>query len=217
MNNTLTGGFKTPSKLTFVKTEKALKRVMIYGFDGTGKSEFAQKYCDDHKLTPVVFDFDQTNFSSENKIKIPNLRNALQYKEYFIDIIKEVKSSDFDTIIFDNVSFFFELLVGTGKGMSKYSERGEYWKEIKKCLLKSGLNLIWIGQIDTDITYEKNSKDKEKTKPSSVLVSIHALSNEKYCCEYSKLKGFTQVVKKYRNHEEFLDKTYDEIKDEVIT
>ena len=44
-------------------SETNLKKVMIYGHDGTGKSTFAENYCNKNGLNPVVIDIDDTNYT----------------------------------------------------------------------------------------------------------------------------------------------------------
>ena len=51
--------------LTFkTRTPNDNKKVMIYGNDGTGKSTFAETYCKQNGLNPLVIDIDDTNFTS---------------------------------------------------------------------------------------------------------------------------------------------------------
>ena len=50
--------------LTFKnRTANDKKKVMIYGNDGTGKSTFAETYCNKNGLNRVVIDIDDTNFT----------------------------------------------------------------------------------------------------------------------------------------------------------
>lgn len=210
MNNEMKS-FVKPNKatLSFIKNEDKTKKVMIYGFDGAGKSHFAQKYCEDNGLKPVCFDFLQTNRSCPNIIKFKARKTAKQNAQYFSEIISQIQESEYDTLVIDDITFFFELLIGKGAGLSKYSERGEHWTKLRQDLLDSDLNLIFIGQIDTDIEYDKNST--EKAQPSKVMVSVHSLCNEKYFCEHNK-NGYSQIVRKYRGHGDWVGKMYDEIK-----
>lgn len=207
MNNFQT--FQKKSKLIFEKTEKKgkNKKIMIFGLDGSGKSYFANKYCEDHGLNEVVFDFDQTNFSTEHILKIPPLRTAKQYTEYFCTLLEEIDQSIYDTVVFDNIMSFFELITSDSKGLAKFSERSQNWKKIKLKLMKSNLNVIFIGQIDTDIEQYIGTD----TKPSSIIASVHSLCNEKYFCEYNKSKGFTQTIRKYRGKQEIVGLQYEEV------
>ena len=62
------------------------KKVLIYGHDGTGKSTFAEDYCQKNNLKAVCLDVDDTNFTSipsvefersnHIKVKNPNGKNA---------------------------------------------------------------------------------------------------------------------------------------------
>ena len=40
-----------------------LKKVLIYGLDGSGKSTFAEQYCNDNNLNAIVIDVDDTNYT----------------------------------------------------------------------------------------------------------------------------------------------------------
>ena len=44
-----------------VRGKSDKKKVMIYGNDGTGKSTFAEEYCKQNNLKPIVIDVDDTN------------------------------------------------------------------------------------------------------------------------------------------------------------
>ena len=49
--------------LEFENRENPLKKVLIYGEDGSGKSTFAEQYCTKNKLKAVCIDVEQTNFT----------------------------------------------------------------------------------------------------------------------------------------------------------
>ena len=99
--------------------ETDLKKVLIYGEDGSGKSTFAETYCNDNNLNPVVIDIDDTNYTQlpileldlGNDIKaFKNIRNAIS------DIVND---GSFDTIIIDGVTSMLELFVSKAKGIKK--------------------------------------------------------------------------------------------------
>ena len=81
------------------------KKVMIYGNDGTGKSTYAETYCRENNLNPVVVDIDDTNFTSLPIVDLQyeenNKKNWFRIKDTFKKICL---SDEFDTVIIDVVT-----------------------------------------------------------------------------------------------------------------
>ena len=96
--------------LKFKSPNTRLKKVLIYGKDGTGKSTFAAQYCKDNNFKPVVIDVEDTNFTGLPIVDMEFSNDRKIYQD-LINIIDEIKDSEFDTIILDGVSSLLELLV----------------------------------------------------------------------------------------------------------
>lgn len=169
-----------------------LKKVLIYGYDGTGKSTFAEKYCKDNRLKPVVIDVDDTNFTSLPIVTLRGCNNSIQTTRKMLEIIKDVSNdADFDTIIIDGVSSLFELLVGNGKGLSKYSERSENGMRIFRELNNSRLHVIFIGQADMEVIV-----NEDNAKPNKLILKVNSMVNEKYLCQKIGNTFNVEVMKK---------------------
>ena len=165
-----------------------LKKVLVYGFDGTGKSTFAYNYCKQNGLNPVVIDIDDTNYTDLPLIEFNRTNDTVLY-ENLKRIIKELKEEvEFDTIILDGVSSLLELLISNGRGMSKYGDRTSRWNKLLNLLLDSNKNLIFIGQIDMLVIEGESSK---------AVINVNSIINEKYRCIYENGK-YLYETEKYR-------------------
>lgn len=174
------------------KKEPSLKKVMIYGLDGSGKSTFAENYCRQHNLNAVVLDIDDTNYTGIPSVELDFSTDLKTYKS-IKDTIKELGEMDeFDTIILDGVTSLLELLVSNAKGMASYSDRSKRWNSILRTLLASKKNLIFIGQIDMEVIYTADAQS------SKAVIKVNSLCNEKYYCYIDKQGNYLQEVKKLR-------------------
>ncbi len=184
--------FKDPRK-------DELKKVLIYGKDGTGKSTFASNYCKENNLKAVVIDIDDTNRTqlySEGRVLDLQFKNSLQTFNNVRNTIDEIgKSDQFDTIILDGVTSLLEMLVSDAKGLAKYSDRAMRFQKIIQSLLASGKNLIFIGQADMEVIYN------DEFQSSKVVIKVNSLVNEKYLCEIDDKGNFTHKVVKFRTVE----------------
>ena len=167
-----------------------VKKVLIYGEDGSGKSTFAETYCKDNNLNPVVIDIDDTNYTNLPIVEV-DLSSDLAAFRNLVKTIKEISVSDFDTIIFDGVTSFLEIITSKAKGIKKYSDRAERFSAILNELLSSGKNVIFIGQIDMKVIH---NDEFQSPKP---VVKINSIVNEKYLCKREK-NTYTHEVEKYR-------------------
>ena len=173
-----------------------LKKVMIYGNDGTGKSTFAETYCRNNGLNPVVIDVDDTNYTSLPIVEV-DLSNDLKAYKFLKNIVAEiVKSGEFDTIILDGVTSYLEMLVSKANGLKKYSDRAERFQDVLRCLLSSGMNLIFIGQADMEVIYT------EEHQSNKMVIKINSLVNEKYYCYVTPKKEYKVETVKFRRFEE---------------
>ena len=181
--------------LTF-KTRSANdnKKVMIYGNDGTGKSTFAETYCNKDGLNPVVIDIDDTNYTNLPIVELTfednNKRNWLKIR----DIFKKVcLSEDFDTIIVDGVTSLLEMLVSDANGLKAYKDRSDRFNELLLLLQRSNKNIIYIGQADMKVIY---SEDHQSNKS---VIKVNSIVNEKYYCYFDEKGKFKVATEKFRS------------------
>ena len=178
------------------RKENPRKKILVYGMDGTGKSTFAFKYCEQNGLTPVVIDVDDTNFTPLPILDLNFGSDVTTYKN-LKDAIEEIgKSDDFDTIILDGVTSLLEMLVSKSKGLSAYSDRSKRWNDLLFKLDNTHKNLIFIGQIDMEMMFN------EEYQPSKAVIKVNSLVNEKYKCFIDDKGNYTYEVKKLRTIEE---------------
>ena len=178
------------------RSENPRKKVLIYGLDGTGKSTFAETYCKQNGLNPIVIDIDDTNFTG---LDILDLRFANDMQTYTIvkNTIKEIgKTPEYDTIILDGVSSLLEMLTSKAKGMAAYSDRGKRWNDILFELENTHKNLIFIGQIDLEMLFN------DDYQPSKAVIKVNSLVNEKYRCYIDDKGQYLHDVKKFRTLEQ---------------
>lgn len=176
--------------LKFKQRGNDIKKVLVYGADGSGKSTFAENYCNENNLSPVVIDVDDTNYTNLPIIEIDLSSDMVAYRN-IIRTIKEVKVSNFDTIILDGVTSLLEVLTSKAKGIKKYSDRAERFSAIINELLQSGKNIIFIGQIDMKVIH---NEEFQSPKP---IIKINSIVNEKYLC-IKKENKYTFETEKYR-------------------
>lgn len=185
------------SGLTF-KTRSAddKKKVMIYGNDGTGKSTFAETYCKNNGLNPVVIDIDDTNFTSlpivELEFEESNKRNWLRIRDTFK---KVCLCDDFDTIVIDGVTSLLEMLVSDANGLKAYKDRADRFNELLLLLQRSNKHLIYIGQADMKVIY---SEDHQSNKS---VIKVNSIVNEKYYCYFDEKGKFKVTTEKFRRVE----------------
>ena len=176
-----------------------LKKVMVYGQDGSGKSTFAANYCREHGLNPVVIDVDDTNYTDLPVVDL-NFKSDIATYQNIKKAVEEIsKTDDFDTIILDGVTSLLEMLVSKAKGLKKYSDRAERFQDLLRGMLSSGKHLIFIGQADMEVIYN------EEFQSSKMVIKINSLVNEKYLC-YKKKDGFSHKVVKFRTLEQTSNK-----------
>ena len=178
------------------RSENPRKKVLIYGLDGTGKSTFAETYCKENGLNPIVIDIDDTNFTG---LDILDLRFANDMQTYTIvkNTIKEIgKTPEYDTIILDGVSSLLEMLTSKAKGRAAYSDRSKRWNDILFELENTHKNLIFIGQIDLEMLFN------DDYQPSKAVIKVNSLVNEKYRCYIDDKGNYTYETKKFRTLEQ---------------
>lgn len=167
---------QTPNIKFKVRGAEDKKKVLIYGNDGTGKSTYAETYCKQHGLKPIVIDIDDTNYTNLPIVDV-DLSNDLKAYKFMKNVINQIaKSDDFDTIIFDGVTSYLEMLVSKANGLKKYSDRAERFQDVLRCLQASGKHLIFIGQADMQVIYT------EEHQSNKMVIKINSIVNEKYLC-----------------------------------
>ena len=173
-----------------------LKKVLVYGMDGSGKSTFAEHYCLEHGLNPVCIDIDDTNYTNVPIVEV-NLTTDLTTYNTVKGVIQEIsKSKEFDTIILDGVTSLLELLTSKAKGMAAYSDRSKRWNDILRSLLVSGKNIIFVGQIDMELIYTPDAQS------SKAVIKVNSMVNEKYYTYIDEKGQYCHDVKKFRTLEE---------------
>ena len=175
--------------------ETNLRKVMIYGKDGSGKSTFAEQYCRENNLKPVCIDIDDTNYTNVPILEL-NFRNDIKTYTGIKEAIEEIsRCDDFDTIILDGVTSLLEMLVSKAKGLKKYSDRAERFQDLLRALMASGKHLIFVGQADMEVIYN------EEFQSSKMVIKVNSIVNEKYLT-YKKKEGYSHKVVKYRTFQE---------------
>ena len=171
--------------------EPRLKKVLIYGMDGSGKSTFAEQYCRQNGLNPVCIDIDDTNYTHVPIVEV-NLTTDLTTYNTVKTAIQDISKSEFDTIILDGVTSLLELLTSKSKGMAAYSDRSKRWNDILRALLVSKKNIVFVGQIDMELIFTPDAQS------SKAVIKVNSMVNEKYYCYISDKGEYLQDVKKFR-------------------
>jgi GTPase SAR1 family protein len=180
--------------LEFENRDNLQKKILIYGEDGSGKSTFAEKYCKNNNLNPVCIDVEKTNFTTVPILKC-DLGNDKKAVRNITAIISELQGSKYDTLIIDGISTLLEILVSEARGLAKYSDRASNFQKILTATLNSGLNIIFIGQIDMEVIHTPDTQSNKQ------VIKINSLVNEKYLTvkqgdgEEAK---YGHIVKKFR-------------------
>lgn len=176
--------------LNLKKRDNEVKKVLIYGLDGSGKSTFAEEYCLENNLNPIVIDIDDTNYTDLDIVEI-DLGNDIKAYKNIKDTIKEIKGTDYDTIVLDGVSALLELLTPNVEGQRAYKVRADRWSSILQHLINSKKHLIFIGQADMEVIF---NDEFQSPKP---IIKVNSIVNEKYLTINEKGQ-FSSKLMKYR-------------------
>ena len=179
-----------------------LKKVLIYGADGSGKSTFAEEYCREHNLNPVVIDIDDTNYTNMPILDL-DFGNDIKTYNNIKAVISEIAKSEYDTIVLDGVTSLLEMLVSKANGLKKYSDRAERFQDILRAMMSSRKNLIFIGQAGMEVIYN------EEFQSNKMVIKINSIVNEKYLT-YKKKEGYSHKVLKFRTVEQEQSSEYSE-------
>lgn len=175
MQNRLTQ--EKTGKFQFKKRSKMNRRkVLIYGDDGSGKSTYAETYCREHNLNPVVLDLEDTNYTDLPIANEFDLTTDIKAYRCMNQVLSQITESEFDTIIIDGVDSLIEAFISNANGLKCYADRSKTFIKFTRDCLKTGKNLIFVGQSPVDLDYYKGSD----AKPNSCIVKLNAMVNEKY-------------------------------------
>lgn len=157
---------------------KIVRKIMFIGKDGSGKSTAAANYCRAHKLKPICIDFDETNIGTGVPCMEINYGNHITARKAIMNAIDDVARSEYDTFIFDNVGTMIDDLSAPREKDPFMNAATDAFKDIMKKLKKSGLNIIFITQID----FYVEDPEKREEKNNKKAVQLNAWVNEKYYC-----------------------------------
>ncbi len=164
-------------KLIFKKRDaQNKKKVLIYGQDGSGKSTYAKKYCEENGLNPVVLDIEDTNYTDLPMLNEFDLSTDVKAYRFMNQVLTEIEETDFDTIIIDGVDSLIESFISNANGLKCYADRSKTFLRFIKDCLKTDKNLIFVGQSPVDLDYYKGTDNK----PNACIVKLNAMVNEKY-------------------------------------
>lgn len=176
------------------KNENSIKKILVGGRDGSGKSTFAYEYCRKNNLNEVVVDIEDTNFTNSpliNDFDIGNDRKALRNMEM---LLNDIKKDGYDCLVLDGVDVYIEALVSNAPGLKAYSDRAKNFNKFVKMLRESGLNFILIGQAPILLEFY-DGVDENPNKP---VVRCNAMCNEVYKCVKTNDGKFDVETLKYR-------------------
>lgn len=170
-------------------------RIHVCGLTGHGKSTFAEEYCRQAGLNPIVIDIDDTNYATPANPDIDFTGSDRQIFTKICDLIDEIIPTDFDTIIYDGYDSSMEKIT------PKQKERNPFWhltvrkqrcETIMNKLLHSGKHLIFIGQLDSKIV------DDPENRPSYPVKAMNNCVNVSYFCHVTKKGEFVYDIMKNR-------------------
>ena len=164
------------------KTKRA-EIMLIYGNPGTGKTTSAWKHCEMKGYNPIVLDVNNTNHTP-----MPNL--DIDFSKSHVYILKELQKwipllakSEYDTIVIEDTGRLIDSKLTPTKvnGKNKFEKwevRATAMAQLIDCLVKSQMNIIFIGQSDLIIKDHENKDDNETySKP---VVEINSIVNWAY-------------------------------------
>ena len=173
--------------------------ILIHGNPGTGKTTAAEKYCKMKGYKPIVFDVNNTNFTSMPNLDMDFSMNHLGIMRQLTHWIPKIKPEGFDTIVFEDIGNLIEKLTPKADKKNNFAHtqaRATFVKDLMKCLNASGCNIIFLGQSDMIIKDYENKDDNESySKP---IVLINAIVNWAYYTYKPNETTFAWKCTKYR-------------------
>ncbi len=153
------------------------KKVLIFGTDGSGKSTFAEQYCEDNGLNPIVLDIEDTNYTGLDMIRDFDLSSDVKSYRGMKRILTEIEPLDYDTIIIDGIDSLIESFISNASGLKAYADRTKTFLKFLRDCTKTKMHLIFIGQSPVDIDWYKGDEN-----PNKCIIKLNAIVNEKYRC-----------------------------------
>lgn len=157
---------------------RSLKKVLIVGDTKTGKSTFAERYCEENNFKAVVCDFEDTNYTNMDIVVDFDLSNDRKLFRSLHKFIKEVGASDYDTIVLDGIDAVIEGFISDANGLKAYADRSKTFARFIHDLDNSGLNIIFISQMPGYLPYYDGSDEK----PNKCIVRLNARVNTVFVC-----------------------------------
>lgn len=169
------------------KDIKSLKKVLIVGDTKTGKSSFAERYCEENNFKAVVCDFEDTNYTNMDIVIDFDLSNDRKLFRSLHKFIKEVGASDYDTIVLDGIDAVIEGFISDANGLKAYADRSKTFARLMNDLDNSNLNIIFISQMPGYLPYYEGSEEK----PNKCIVRLNARVNTVFICHKDGKKNYT--------------------------
>ena len=173
-------------------------RVHVCGLTGHGKSSFAEEYCKQAGLKPIVLDVDDTNYTSVPNPDVSFTGDSKKVFDKIENTLKEIiklPNSECDTIIFDGWDSCMEKITPKPKSHNPYWHFGirkQRCDAIMLLLLDSGKHIIFIGQLDSKIS------DDPENKPSAPVKVMNNCVNVSYFCYVTEKGEFCYDIVKNR-------------------
>ena len=189
-------------KIPIADKSKRPDIVMIYGNPGTGKTTSACRYCKMKGYNPIVLDVNNTNHTSMPNLDIDFTKNHIVILKELTRWVPIIAKSEYDTIVIEDIGRLIDSKLTPAKvneknKFAKWEVRATAMNKLIDCLVKSRLNLIFIGQSDMIIKDNEN-KDENETY-SKPVVEINSIVNWAYYTYKPNESTFKWVCTKYRN------------------
>lgn len=176
--------------------------VLIHGNPGTGKTTSAWKYCQMKGYKPLVLDVNNTNHTPMPNLDVNWNGNHIAINRELLKWIPVIAKSEYDTLVIEDTGRLIDnkltpLKANEKNKFAKWEVRATNMSKLLDCLLKSGLNLIFIGQSDMIIKDHENKDDNETySKP---VVEINSIVNYAYYTYKPDPFTYKWTCTKYRN------------------
>ncbi|MGN0176672.1 MAG: AAA family ATPase [Methanobrevibacter sp.] len=176
--------------------------IMIYGNPGTGKTTSAWKYCKMKGYNPIVLDVNNTNHTSMPNLDIDFSKNHVYILKELTRWIPLLAKSEYDTIVIEDTGRLIDSKLTPAKANEKnkfarWEVRATAMNQLIDCLVKSKMNIIFIGQSDMIIKDHENKDDNETySKP---VVEINSIVNWAYYTYKPDESTYKWTCTKYRN------------------